>query len=91
MAKRKAKRKSTDVEIKIKNLDKVIKNTDKKKGWCGMTYGGQNGGGHFWMFGSALAMVLSYERSGAILWAILHGVLSWFYVLFRAMQIWGWF
>jgi hypothetical protein len=46
---------------------------------------------NFWIFGSALAMIISYERSASILWTILHGILSWFYVAFRAMQTWGWF
>jgi hypothetical protein len=33
-------------------------------------------------FGSALAMVISYTAHKSVLWAILHGVLSWFYVLY---------
>ena len=78
MTKKATKEKSPDVEIKIKNLDKC---ETKRCNPCG----------GFWVFGSALAMIISYERSASILWAILHGILSWFYVLFRAMQIWGWF
>jgi len=42
-------------------------------------------------FGSALAMVLSYTRNGSILWAIIHGLLSWFYVIYRIIQSVGWF
>ncbi len=34
--------------------------------------------------GSALAMILSWERSHSILWAIFHGILSWLYVLYYA-------
>jgi len=71
------KKKSNDVEIKIKNIDKIK---------CHSYHGG-----NFWIFGSALAMILSYERGASILYAILHGVLSWFYIAFRAMQIWSWF
>jgi hypothetical protein len=44
---------------------------------------------HFWIFGSSLAMILSYERSASILWAIAHGIFSWFYILYRALQILG--
>jgi len=77
------KNKKPDVDIKIRNLDKVIK--EKKKKRCS-----GHGCGGCWVFGSALAMLLSYERSSSILYAILHGILSWFYILFRAMQIWGW-
>ncbi len=35
--------------------------------------------------GSALAMILSWDRSHSILWAILHGIFSWFYVIFFAL------
>lgn len=33
-------------------------------------------------FGSALAMVISYTAYKSILWAIIHGVLGWFYVVY---------
>jgi hypothetical protein len=79
-----------DVNIQVRNLGKVIRAEErkKKKSWCG---GGVKPCGNCWIFGSALAMILSYTQNSSILWAILHGVLSWFYVLFRAIQIWGWF
>ena len=35
--------------------------------------------------GTALAMVLSYSLNKSILWAILHGVCSWFYVIYFAI------
>lgn len=35
-------------------------------------------------FGSALAMVISWSVNKSILWAILHGVFSWFYVIYYA-------
>ncbi len=34
--------------------------------------------------GSALAIVLSWHRNRSILWAILHGILSWLYVIYFA-------
>jgi hypothetical protein len=37
--------------------------------------------------GVAIAIVISWERSHSILWAIAHGTLSWFYVVWFA--IWG--
>jgi hypothetical protein len=33
-------------------------------------------------FGSALAMVISFTTHKSVLWAIIHGILSWFYVLY---------
>ena len=35
-------------------------------------------------FGSALAMVISFTVNKSIGWAILHGLFSWFYVLYYA-------
>ncbi len=36
-------------------------------------------------FGSAIAIVCSWQRNRSILWAILAGILSWFYVIYFAM------
>jgi len=36
-------------------------------------------------FGSALAMVVSYHANQSILWAIFHGFLGWFYVIYAAL------
>ena len=35
--------------------------------------------------GTALAMILSYSSNKSIIWAIIHGILSWFYVLYFAL------
>jgi len=82
---KKISKKRPDIDIKVRNIDKMMKSDKKCKTGCG------HGCSGCWIFGSALAMILSYSRSEKILWAILHGIFSWFYVLFRAMQIWGWF
>ena len=37
-------------------------------------------------FGSALAMVISYTAWHSIGWAIFHGLLSWFYVIYYAIR-----
>jgi hypothetical protein len=34
--------------------------------------------------GTVLAVVLSWHRNRSILWAILHGFFSWFYVIYFA-------
>jgi hypothetical protein len=36
-------------------------------------------------FGSALAITISWSKWHSILWAMIHGVLSWFYVLYYAV------
>lgn len=37
-------------------------------------------------FGSALAMVISYTTWHSIGWAILHGIFSWFYVIYYIIR-----
>jgi hypothetical protein len=36
-------------------------------------------------FGTALAIAISYTTNHSILWAIVHGVLSWLYVIYIAL------
>lgn len=36
-------------------------------------------------FGSALAIAISWSANKSILWAILHGLLSWIYVIYYAI------
>ena len=37
-------------------------------------------------FGSALAMIISYTAYKSIGWAIVHGVLSWIYVIYYILR-----
>lgn len=36
-------------------------------------------------FGSALAMVISWTANKSLLWVIVHGLLSWIYVIYYAL------
>ena len=36
-------------------------------------------------FGSALAIAISWSTNHSILWAIIHGVFSWLYVIYYAL------
>jgi hypothetical protein len=36
-------------------------------------------------FGSALAIAVSYTNNHSILWAIIHGMFGWLYVLYFAL------
>jgi len=38
-----------------------------------------------WVFGSALAMILSWSRNASILYCIGHGIASWIYVIYFAI------
>jgi len=35
--------------------------------------------------GSALAITISWSLNKSILWAIIHGIFSWFYVIYYAL------
>ncbi len=37
-------------------------------------------------FGSALAIVISWTANGSIFWAIVHGLLSWIYVIYYLIR-----
>lgn len=37
-------------------------------------------------FGSALAITISWSANHSILWAILHGLFGWFYVVYYAIR-----
>ncbi|MEK3975525.1 hypothetical protein [Psychrobacillus sp. FSL K6-1267] len=37
-------------------------------------------------FGVVLAIVISWSVNESILWAILHGIFGWFYVIYYAIQ-----
>lgn len=37
-------------------------------------------------FGTALAITISWSANKSILWAIIHGVLSWIYVIYYAIK-----
>jgi hypothetical protein len=37
-------------------------------------------------FGSALAITISWSVNKSILWAIIHGFLSWIYVIYFALK-----
>jgi hypothetical protein len=45
----------------------------KRVGWHGVS------------FGSALAMAISFNVNQSLGWAILHGLFSWFYVIYFAV------
>jgi hypothetical protein len=37
---------------------------------------------HGTSFGSALAIAISFNVNHSVLWAIVHGIFSWFYVIY---------
>ena len=45
----------------------------------------EDGIGLFYVLGMAIAVTLSWARNASILWCILHGLLSWGYVIYFAV------
>lgn len=41
-------------------------------------------------FGAALALVMSWTANKAVLWALIHGVLGWIYVIYYLLFKEGW-
>jgi hypothetical protein len=39
--------------------------------------------------GSVIAVVLSYMKWHSILWAVLHGIFGWLYVIYYVIRYWG--
>ena len=39
-----------------------------------------------WGFGSMLAITISWSLHRSILWMIVHGILSWIYVIYYAIK-----
>lgn len=40
-------------------------------------------------FGCCLAMIISYVKWNSILWAIIHGILGWIYVIYYVIKYTG--
>jgi hypothetical protein len=69
-----------DIRLKVNNIEKLIKEGKK---WDKESRKCHCGGGGFWVFGSAFAMIWSYSVNSSLGWAFLHGILSWFYIIYR--------
>lgn len=39
--------------------------------------------------GATLAVVLSWDKNHAVLWALFHGLISWFYVIYYVIANWS--
>jgi hypothetical protein len=69
------------------SADRVNRKVVKEKpmnGWRGYSVR-LEGAKYGVSFGSALAMAISYNTNHSILWAILHGIFSWIYVVYFAL------
>ena len=89
MVKKKTKKKKdVDINIKVKGVDRLMRKKRRNTGklrFC--SWHSNNSCRGLGSFGAALAMILSYTQNNSILWAIIHGVLNWFYVIYRIIML----
>jgi hypothetical protein len=64
-----------DLESRVSDLENAVeKNGSGSGAGCGAA---------FYSLGATLAVVISWEANHTVLWAVLHGFLSWFYVIYE--------
>jgi hypothetical protein len=66
-----------DLESRVADLEDAVEKSGSSSGaGCGSA---------FYSLGATLAVVISWEANHAVLWAVLHGFLSWFYVIYAVV------
>jgi hypothetical protein len=70
---------SQELEERVEELESGLQSLSSKASEAGCIFGGS-----FWGLGMTIAVVLSWSRNASILWCILHGLLSWIYVIYFA-------
>lgn len=68
-----------DVEVRLEDLESRVDELGHGVAAGGTAYG----------FGATLAMILSWHSFHAVLWALLAGVFSWFYVIYYLVVNWS--
>ena len=64
------------------SVEYIIYSRPKKQVFYGFDYSPKNLSRIFTDIGVIIAAILSYLKWGSIGWAILHGILNWFYVIY---------
>jgi len=89
-AKKKTSKPKADINIHIEGDKGWVDSVKERKPFCWMGWHTWHPIHHCDAIGPALAVVLSYTRNQSILLAIVHGILSWLYVIYRGIQVLGW-
>lgn len=67
-----------------RNAEKEKKEKMKQDKTCGITYHScRHYGIGCWGYGSVLAMMISYLEGSSLFWTLIHGLLSWFYIIWK--------
>lgn len=79
-----------DLESRVEALENLIATEERDDLEERDSEGGRTiVGSGFYAVGSALAVILSWQTFHALLWAILAGCLSWFYVIYFVVMHWS--
>jgi len=66
-----------DLESRVADLEDAVENNGSSPGvGCGAA---------FYSLGATLSVVISWEANHAVVWAVLHGFLSWLYVIYAVV------
>ncbi len=72
-----------DLESRVSDLEDAVEKNGSGSGVASASGGGC--GAAFYSLGATLSVVISWEANHAVLWAVLHGFLSWFYVIYAVV------
>jgi len=72
---------SEDTEQRLDDLESRIDELEGSNGWGNAATSGYG-------LGSLLAAILSWDLNHAVGWVVIHGLLSWFYVIYRLIVDW---
>lgn len=65
-----------DLSWRVEQLESLVEDSGSSR---------RDGIGLIYALGMAIAVTLSWARNASILWCILHGLLSWVYVIYFAV------
>jgi hypothetical protein len=70
-----------DVDSKMEDFESRLENLESGGGGYGAASAGYS-------LGATLAMILSWQSNHVVIWALLHGLLSWVYVIYHLVRNW---
>ncbi len=71
-----------DHHLGHRDLENRIEDLENSRGW------GNNAAVSGFGLGSLIAGILSWDKSHALGWLVIHSLLSWFYVIYRVIVDW---
>lgn len=73
-----------DLESRVADLEEAVESGASSAGGI-RSYAGAGCGAPVYSVGATLSVVISWETNHAVLWAVLHGFLSWLYVIYAVV------